>query len=629
MSLRDNGDTIPLLGAPGTAGRLVTDIAIDLGSASSGLDVVYSSLHRVQQHTRARDVMLVVEEAALGRQVFRVGRRPLDTAWARETAQLAAPGLYTLPVAIDPIVSDRVTSLVSTALRLDAAQHDALRDPLTGLANRRAFEARIESASAQAERYGRGFALVLLDLDGLKAINDRLGHSAGDATLRMFGLELGRALRGGDMAARIGGDEFALVLAGGSAENTTHLLLRVARGLTTALPTGTAFSAGVAVAPDDGIETSGLDGHRGPTAVHGQAVEVSEGGVDATADDATADDATADDAVIDLREGAGADARHAGGARDPEVEVMESELRRLPGVLFVGVATRADDVVVQVGVDQDADRKKIRTAAARLAKAVTDLPVTIEVTSSGRARRIRLLDVTPTNGGLRPRVEVRLAYDGKEVVGQATGNDPVSASSATMVALRQLGADVPFGVRDAATFEIDSGEGVMVVLASDRIGRRIGAATASTAQEAGARATLQALNRHLAGQTLGPSDCPALSFCHLKSVPGRRFQVTKAKTYARVPVSLAVPNVPSLASPVMLSPSTTAVVSMSIGIGCWIDTVHARLLPSIVPPVNSMVPCWPTSLPLSALPSLTSVIVISCAPIGVSILTFQSPSTLM
>src|SRR5439155_21319787 len=78
--------------------------------------------------------------------------------------------------------------------------------------NRRCFEAMLAQAAHGSRRYGWSFALVLLDLDGFKLLNDRLGHDAGDAVLRAIGNEMRRALRQGDVAARIGGDEFALIL---------------------------------------------------------------------------------------------------------------------------------------------------------------------------------------------------------------------------------------------------------------------------------------------------------------------------------------------------------------------------------------------------------------------------------
>jgi diguanylate cyclase (GGDEF)-like protein len=89
------------------------------------------------------------------------------------------------------------------------ADHDAL----TRLLNRRAFVERLEGEIARAARYGRSFGLVVADLDRLKRINDRHGHSAGDTALVTFAEVLEGALRKSDAAFRIGGDEFAVLLA--------------------------------------------------------------------------------------------------------------------------------------------------------------------------------------------------------------------------------------------------------------------------------------------------------------------------------------------------------------------------------------------------------------------------------
>jgi diguanylate cyclase (GGDEF)-like protein len=102
-------------------------------------------------------------------------------------------------------------------------------DPLTRLLNRRAFMQRLDGEVARATRYGRAFGLVLADLDGFKELNDRYGHAAGDEALQEFAAVLSSALRKPDDAFRIGGDEFALLLAEADEEDTRKVVQRAQR----------------------------------------------------------------------------------------------------------------------------------------------------------------------------------------------------------------------------------------------------------------------------------------------------------------------------------------------------------------------------------------------------------------
>ena len=91
-------------------------------------------------------------------------------------------------------------------------RRQALYDPLTGLANRVHFTERLDHAVATRKRSGRQTALLFVDLNNFKSLNDRFGHPAGDAALQTLANQLESVIRTGDTAARLGGDEFGVIL---------------------------------------------------------------------------------------------------------------------------------------------------------------------------------------------------------------------------------------------------------------------------------------------------------------------------------------------------------------------------------------------------------------------------------
>jgi diguanylate cyclase (GGDEF)-like protein len=103
-------------------------------------------------------------------------------------------------------------ALAEAKARLSELEQIADSDTLTPLPNRRRFLRELERVTANAKRHGTPAAVLYVDLDSLKAINDRHGHFAGDAALIHVARLLGGLIRSSDMAARIGGDEFALIL---------------------------------------------------------------------------------------------------------------------------------------------------------------------------------------------------------------------------------------------------------------------------------------------------------------------------------------------------------------------------------------------------------------------------------
>jgi diguanylate cyclase (GGDEF)-like protein len=133
--------------------------------------------------------------------------------------------------------ANQASTAVASAAALAEARFLAEHDPLTRLGNRRAFTRHLRERSYRSTRYGEGFALVVLDVDGFKALNDRLGHAAGDAALAAVGEVLRRSLRLADRAFRLGGDEFALVLERSGAAEAALVVDRVCERLA-ALPLG-------------------------------------------------------------------------------------------------------------------------------------------------------------------------------------------------------------------------------------------------------------------------------------------------------------------------------------------------------------------------------------------------------
>jgi diguanylate cyclase (GGDEF)-like protein len=102
---------------------------------------------------------------------------------------------------------------ISERKRLEAHTHElANRDPITSLYNRRRFEEELRRAIARCREEGESAALLLLDLDRFKNVNDSDGHVAGDRLIRMVGQTLDERISAPDIAARIGGDEFAVIL---------------------------------------------------------------------------------------------------------------------------------------------------------------------------------------------------------------------------------------------------------------------------------------------------------------------------------------------------------------------------------------------------------------------------------
>ncbi len=178
-------------------------------------------------------------------------RQELSTAVRRLYAGVAVLALFVSTV------------LISLFRRLRQRQHEALHDPLTGLANRRALS--VAGDDMRRRRGGEQAALVLLDLDRFKAVNDTMGHAAGDALLQQVGQALTASVRSSDLVIRLGGDEFAVLLrnidgraAAMSVATDVLAELGQRRFLVQGVSLEVEASAGVALLPDDAPDVEGL-----------------------------------------------------------------------------------------------------------------------------------------------------------------------------------------------------------------------------------------------------------------------------------------------------------------------------------------------------------------------------------
>jgi len=162
---------------------------------------------------------------------------------------------------IDRLVTECVVAYFDRATAELADQ--ARRDPLTGLLNHATFGDMLESERVRAERYDHGLTLVFIDLDAFKAINDTWGHVEGDRVLGEFAEVIRSILRGSDVAGRMGGDEFAVILLESdkrAGERFIGRLLECANQLVERgdLPAEFDFSAGASHFPSEALDSDSL-----------------------------------------------------------------------------------------------------------------------------------------------------------------------------------------------------------------------------------------------------------------------------------------------------------------------------------------------------------------------------------
>jgi diguanylate cyclase (GGDEF)-like protein len=128
-------------------------------------------------------------------------------------------------------LAQRAGPALANARRFVEASRLAELDSLTGLLNQGVFHEVLGREVARSRRYGRRLALIVLDLDDFKRINDRIGHLAGDAVLAEVAARLRTVVRSTDIACRVGGDEFAVILPESTRGDADHLAARIERAV--------------------------------------------------------------------------------------------------------------------------------------------------------------------------------------------------------------------------------------------------------------------------------------------------------------------------------------------------------------------------------------------------------------
>jgi len=188
----------------------------------------YELAQRIRANPLTKFIPVIMQTAA--------GGRVEDS---RRASEVGALGYITDPTDLDLLLA-RTRTLLDFKAYLDVCEEAAFTDHLTGLANRRRFERQLDREVSRTLRLGHPFSLLMLDIDNFKKLNDSYGHNVGDEAIRLMGKVLREGTRGIDLAARIGGEEFAIVLV----ETELSRGLEVAERLRVAIKNMTLPSAG-------------------------------------------------------------------------------------------------------------------------------------------------------------------------------------------------------------------------------------------------------------------------------------------------------------------------------------------------------------------------------------------------
>ena len=208
---------------------------------------------------------LLVAARSRGRLEAALGCAVVVAAGAAAALALSGPSPPTTSLALSIMVPAASVSILLAARGRAEREREAFRtssltDPLTGMANRRALFERIEYEIVRHTRQGRSFAVLVLDLDGFKRVNDRFGHAAGDELLRDVTAALRSVVREQDTVARMGGDEFCVLAPETRADGAQRLAARAEAAIsrvTTGLD-ALGASIGIALFEADGSDRAQL-----------------------------------------------------------------------------------------------------------------------------------------------------------------------------------------------------------------------------------------------------------------------------------------------------------------------------------------------------------------------------------
>jgi diguanylate cyclase (GGDEF)-like protein len=261
----DNPDKLSLLEAALTLAGYSVTVATDGDEALAAIEVYqpdlvitdvmmprmngYELAQRIRANPLTKFIPVIMQTAA--------GHRIEDS---RRASEVGALGYITDPTDLDLLLA-RTRTLLEFKAYLDVCEEAAFTDHLSGLANRRRFERQLDREISRSLRFDHPLTLLMLDLDNFKTLNDSFGHDVGDEAIRRIGKVLQQETRGIDLAARIGGEEFAILLVETGREGGMEVAerLRVAiNNLDVPASSGVTASFGVAECPSSGTTADGI-----------------------------------------------------------------------------------------------------------------------------------------------------------------------------------------------------------------------------------------------------------------------------------------------------------------------------------------------------------------------------------